>query len=196
MSGISVSDIAKLRQRTGVGVATAKRALEASAGDFEKAIEALRKSGQKVAESKLGRATHEGLVGHYVHANGKIAALVVVTCETDFVARSDAFRVLVHDLTLHVAAANPRWLKPEDVPPEVVAKEEEIYREQLAAERKSAAVRNKIIAGKLEKFFEETCLLRQRFVKDEDLTIGEMVTAAVQQLGENIQVREFIRLSV
>ncbi|MBI4089950.1 MAG: elongation factor Ts [Candidatus Kerfeldbacteria bacterium] len=196
MTGVDVSTIAKLRQRTGVGVAAAKRALETAAGDFDRAIEILRKSGQKVADSKLGRATREGLVGHYVHVNGKIAALVVVTCETDFVARSEAFQTLAHDLALHVAAANPRFLRPEDVPAEVVAKEQEIYREQLTADRKPAAVLEKIVAGKLEKFFEETCLLRQRFVRDENLTVAQLVSTAVQQLGENIQIREFIRLSV
>lgn len=196
MRTTSLSDITKLRERTGVGVAAAKQALEAVNGDFDKAIEVIRRSGQKVAASKLGRATREGLLGHYVHANGKIAAVVAVTCETDFVARSQTFRDLVHDLALQVAATNPRYLKAEDVPAEVVAKEKEIYRDQLEAEKKSAAVINKIVAGKLEKFFEETCLFQQRFVKDEGVTIAELVTAAVQKLGENIQVREFIRLSV
>lgn len=196
MSTITIEDIARLRADTGVGVAAAKKALHDAGGDFAKAIEFIRKSGQKVAASKASRATREGLIGHYVHANGKVAAMVVVTCETDFVARNEDFKMLVHDLALQVTATNPSYLKPEDVPEEVLEKEREIARAALGDAKKPAAVVARIIEGKLEKFYEETCLLRQRFVKDESMTIGDLVHRAIQKIGENIQVREFIRLSV
>lgn len=196
MSAVTLADVAKLRELTGVGILAAKKALEQHHGNLEAAIEALRKAGQKVAAGKIDRATKEGLIGHYVHANGKVASLVVVTCETDFVARSQVFQELVHELALQVAATNPQYVRPEDVPDEVVAKEIEIYRDQLADANKPAKVVDSIVAGKLEKFFSETCLLRQPYVKDDKLTVGELVTQAIQKLGENIQVREIVRLSL
>ncbi|MFH0829006.1 MAG: translation elongation factor Ts [Candidatus Kerfeldbacteria bacterium] len=193
---VTISDVARLRERTGIGVSAAKKALEEADGDFDKAVEVIRKSGKKVAASKLTRQMREGLIGHYVHANSKVAALVVVTCETDFVARGDDFKQLVHDIALHIAALNPRYVKPEDVPEEVLEKEREIVRAQVAGSKKPAAVVEKIIEGKLETFFKETCLVRQPYVKDESMTIGDLITAAIQKLGENIQVREFVRLSL
>lgn len=193
---ISIGEISKLREQTGVGVAAAKKALHDAQGDLSKAVEALRKSGQKVAASKASRATREGLIGHYVHANGKIGALVVVSCETDFVARSEPFKELVHDLAVHVAAANPLYLKPEEVPTAVLDKEREIYQEQLKAEGKPEKMRGTIVDGKLQKFFEETCLLRQRYVKDDALTVEQLVHGAIQRLGENIVVRQFVRFSL
>ncbi len=193
---ISIGEISKLREQTGVGVAAAKKALHDAQGDLNKAVEALRKSGQKVAASKASRATDEGLIGHYVHANGKIAALVVVSCETDFVARSEPFRELVHDLAVHVAAASPLYLKPGEVPAAVLDKEREIYQEQLKAEGKPKKMWDTIVEGKLQKFFEETCLLRQRYVKDDALTVEQLVHGAIQRLGENIVVRQFVRLSL
>lgn len=196
MKSVSIQDVAALREQTGVGMMAAKRALEDSGGNFEKAIEALRKAGQKVAASKAHRVTKEGLIGHYVHANGKVAALVAVSCETDFVARSDVFTSLVHDLALHVTAANPTYLQPDDVPAELIAKEREIYREQLASEKKPKAVREKIIEGKLEKYYEEHCLLRQKFVKDDTMTITGLIEGTIQKLGENIRIREFVRMSL
>lgn len=195
MTSFSVNDVQKLRELTGVGVLTAKKALEESGGDIERAIDALRKSGEKVAASKSSRETREGLIGHYVHANGKVASLVVVLCETDFVARSQTFQDLVHDLALQVAALNPMYVKPEDVPAEVLKKERSVYKEQIEG-KKSANVKQQIVEGKLEKFFEETCLLRQRFVKDDSLTINDVINAAVQKLGENVQVRTFIRFQI
>lgn len=174
----------------------AKRALEAADGDVAKAIDHLRRAGRKVAAAKSERAVTEGVVGAYIHANHKVGALVAVACETDFVARTDDFRQLAHDLAMHVAALNPQYLKPEDVPAEVVAKETDIYRAQLKAEGKPAAKWDTIIAGKLKKFYAEVCLLEQPFVKDDSKTIGQLIVEAVARLGENIQVRGFSRRQV
>lgn len=196
MTAISLDEVARLRELTGVGIVAAKRALQDANGDVDKAITALRKSGQKVAAGKAARATREGAIGHYVHANGKVAALVVVTCETDFVARSETFQTLVHDLALQVAAMNPVYIKPEDVPAAVLVREREIFAEQASGASKPKKVIDQIIQGKLEKFFSEACLLRQRFVKDDALTVSDVINLAIQKLGENIQVREFIRLSI
>jgi len=196
MSGISVHDISRLRGTTGVGIIAAKKALVEAKGDFDKAVEVIRKSGQKVAESKMSRVMREGFIGHYVHANGKYAALVVVTCESDFVSASEPFKELIHDLAVHVAAANPRYLKPEDVPADVLEKERDIARAQVADAKKPAAMVEKIVAGKLEKFYEEHCLLRQTYIKDGSMTVTELVNAAIQKLGENIQVREYVRVSL
>lgn len=196
MASVSSQDIAKLREHTGVGVMAAKQALVKSKGDFEKAVVALRMSGERIAASKVKRSTGEGLIGHYVHSNGKIASFVVVTCETDFVARSQPFRELAHDLALHIAAANPEYMKPEDIPPDVIEREREIFRSQLKRRNKPERVKDQIVNGRLEKFFNEQCLLRQSFVKDETRTISDLVTAAIHKLGENITIREFIRLSL
>lgn len=193
---ITTADIQKLREQTGVGMMDAKKALTAAEGDMTAAVEALRKKGQKIAASKSDRAVKEGAVGTYVHSNGKIAALVAVACETDFVARTDAFQELIKDLAMHVAAMNPTYLKPEDVPAEVVAKEQEIYREQLLAEGKPGAMLEKILPGKLKKFYSDTCFLEQTFVKDDSLTIAQLVESTIAKLGENIQVTAFSRLAV
>lgn len=193
---ITTADIQKLREQTGVGMMDAKKALTAAEGDMTAAVEALRKKGQKIAASKSDRAVKEGAVGTYVHSNGKIAALVAVACETDFVARTDAFQELIKDLAMHVAAMNPAYLKPEDVPADVVAKEQEIYREQLLAEGKPEAMLEKILPGKLKKFYSDTCFLEQAFVKDDSLTIAQLVESTIAKLGENIQVTAFSRLAV
>ncbi len=193
---ITTADIQKLREQTGVGMMDAKKALTAADGDMTAAVEALRKKGQKIAASKSDRAVKEGAVGTYIHSNGKIAALVAVACETDFVARTDAFQQLIKDLAMHVAAMNPAYLKPEDVPAEVVAKEQEIYREQLIAEGKPEAMLEKILPGKLKKFYSDVCFLEQAFVKDDSQTIAQLVELTIAKLGENIQVTAFSRLAV
>ena len=193
---ITTADIQKLREQTGVGMMDAKKALTAAEGDMTAAVEALRKKGQKIAASKSDRVVKEGAVGTYVHSNGKIAALVAVACETDFVARTDAFQELIKDLAMHVAAMNPSYLKPEDVPAEVVAKEQEIYREQLIAEGKPEAMLEKILPGKLKKFYSDVCFLEQAFVKDDSQTIAQLVESTIAKLGENIQVTAFSRLAV
>lgn len=192
----TTKDIQWLRQQTGVGMMEAKKALTAVNGDRDQAIENLRKAGKKIAASKSTRQVKEGVIGSYVHSNGKVAALVALACETDFVARTDDFKHLAHDLAVHVAAANPLYLQPSDIPPSVIAKEEEIYREQLVAEGKPAAMHDKIIPGKLAKFYSETCLLQQLYVKDDAVTIAQLLEHAVSKLGENVQITSFARLMI
>lgn len=193
---ISANDIQTLRHATGVGMMEAKEALLEAAGDQRLAMDNLRKAGKKIAAAKSSRTVKEGTVGSYVHANGKIAAIVALACETDFVARTDDFQHLAHNLALHVAAANPLYLQPADVPAEIVAQETEIYRAQLKAEGKPERMWETIIPGKLQKFYAETCLLEQPFVKDDQLTVRQLLEAAVAKLGENIQILSFARLNV
>ena len=193
---ITSEDIQWLRQATGVGMMDAKKALEAVDGNREAAVEAMRKRGAKVAAAKSDRAVKDGAVGTYVHANNKVAALVAVACETDFVSRTEDFQSLAHELAVHVAAMNPKYLSPSDVPAEVIAKEEEIYREQLKGEGKPEAMWEKILPGKIAKFYSDTCLLNQTFVKDDSMTVEQFVQAAVAKLGENIVVTGFSRLSI
>lgn len=194
MANISVNDIQTLRERTGVGMMDAKRALEASGGDIDAAITALRKAGQKVADKKASRATREGVVGVYEHSNKKLVTLVSVACETDFVARTTDFQTLAHELAMHVAAANPTYLTAEDIPAEVRAEEEEIAKTQAAG--KPANVVATIVQGKLKKYAEEHCLMEQKFFKDDTKTVAGVVHEAIQRMGENIQVKEFVRLTV
>lgn len=186
----------KLREMTGAGILDAKKALEDASGDVEKAIELLRKKGAIKAAKKGERMTHEGVVHCYVHANGKVGAMVELLCETDFVARNEQFQGLAHDLAMHIAAANPLYLRPEDVPPEVLEKEKEIWAAEFAAGEKPAAVVSQILEGKVRKFYSETCLLKQAFIKDEDVTVEELLQQGVAKLGENIQVKRFTRFSL
>ncbi len=194
MATISVADIQSLRERTGVGMLDAKNALEAAAGDFEVAVTALRKAGQKVADKKAARVTREGVVGVYEHSNKKLVAAVAVACETDFVGRTADFQALAHDLAMHVAAAAPTYLAAADIPADVLAKEEEIARSQAAG--KPENIVTSIVQGKLKKYAEEHCLLDQKFFKDDTKTVNGVVQEAMQKLGENIQVKEFVRVSV
>jgi elongation factor Ts len=196
MATITTADIQALRQQTGVGMMEAKKALVAANGDAQLAIDNLRKAGMKMAAAKSERTVKEGVVGTYLHANGKVAALVAVACETDFVARTKDFQDLAHDLAVHVAAANPQYLQPSDVPADVVAKEREIYQQQLKTEGKPEKMWDNIIEGKLKKFYADTCLLNQTYVKDDSLTITELVQQGVAKLGENIQVVSFSRLAI
>ncbi|MDO8463396.1 MAG: translation elongation factor Ts [bacterium] len=186
--------IMELRQATGVGVLDAKKALEESGGDVEVAKDALRKQGQAKAAKKSGRETAEGLVGSYIHQTGKLGVLVSVACETDFVARSDDFRALVQDLAMHIAAADPEYVRLEDVPEEIIAKEREIAAAQAAG--KPEAVVAKIVDGKLAKFYAERVLLNQEFVKDDSMTVQQRMEQAIQKLGENVVVQEFVRFSL
>ncbi len=190
---ITAQMVKELRERTGAGMMDCKTALVETNGDMEAAVDVLRKKGLAAAAKKAGRVAADGLVASYIHAGGKIGVLVEVNCETDFVARTDSFQELVKDISMHIAAAEPRWVRREEVPVDVIARERSIYLEQAAASGKPAQVVEKIAAGKLEKFFAETCLLEQSFVKNPDVTVGQLVTEAIAKIGENIQVRRFVR---
>ncbi len=193
---ISASDVAKLRAMTNVGMMEAKKALEAVGGDLDQAIDHLRKSGAAKAAKKADRETSEGRVHCYMHGTGKIGVMVEVLCETDFVARNEAFIALCNDIALHIAAANPLFLSQEDVSEEVLVKEKEVIREQLAGEGKSAEMIEKILEGKIGKYYSENCLLEQAFIKDEDKTIGQLLEEKVLSLGENLKIRAFKRMQI
>jgi elongation factor Ts len=188
--------VKELRERTGAGFSDCRAALVESAGDIEKAINILRKKGQAAAAKKAQREASEGLVGHYIHAGGKIGVIVEVNCESDFVARTEAFQRLCHDIAMHIAALDPRYLRREEVTSEMLDKERDIYREQARATGKTDQVVEKIVTGKMEKFYEENCLYEQHYIKDESVTIGEMIAQAVIKLGENISIRRFVRFKV
>ncbi|MBI2997919.1 MAG: translation elongation factor Ts [Deltaproteobacteria bacterium] len=190
---ISASSVRELREKTGAGIMDCKKALAESSGDVERAIDYLRRKGLATAAKKMGRVTAEGLVGAYIHAGGKIGVLVEINCETDFVARTEQFQALVKDLAMQIAAANPRYIRPEDVPPEEMDREREIYRQQAIDSGKPEKVVDKIVAGKIERFYSEVCLLEQAFIKDPDRKVGDLVQDAIAHLGENIQVRRFER---
>src|SRR4051812_13574021 len=193
---ISASLVKELRDKTGAGMMDCKKALSETSGDFEKAIEYLRKKGIASASKKAGRATKEGLVSSYIHGEGKVGVLVEINCETDFVARTEQFRQLTKDVAMHIAAANPQWVRPEEVPAEIQAKEKEIAVAQMQASGKPAAVLEKIAEGKLKKFYEDTCLLNQAFVKDPGKTIELVLKEAISTLGENISIRRFARFAL
>ena len=195
MAEVSAAMVKELREKTGAGMMDCKKALAESAGDFAKAEEWLRKKGITGAAKKAGRIAAEGLVGAYVH-NGKIGVLVEVNCETDFVARNDDFQALVRDLALHIAAADPSYVRREDVPAELLEKEKEIERVKLREQKKPEAMLEKILTGKMERFFETVCLLDQPFVKDDKKKVGQVLTEAVVKIGENITVRRFTRYQV
>ena len=185
-----------LRERTNAGFADCRAALVEAAGDIEKAISILRKKGQAAAAKKASREASEGLVGSYIHAGGKIGVLVEINCESDFVARTEAFQQLSHDIAMHIAALDPRYVRRDEVTPEMLEKEREIYRAQALATGKPEAVVERIVTGKMEKFYEETCLEEQHYIKDESVTIKEMVNNAISNLGENITIRRFARFKV
>ena len=188
--------VKELRERTGAGFSDCRAALVEANGNIEKAIEILRKKGQAAAAKKAQREASEGLVGHYIHAGGKIGVLVELNCESDFVARTEAFQQLSHDIAMHIAALDPRYVRREEVTPDMLDKEREIYRAQALASGKPEQVVEKIVAGKMEKFYEENCLYEQHYIKDESVTIGEMITQAIAKLGENISIRRFARFKV
>ncbi len=193
---ITTQMVKELRQATGAGVLDCRKALEATDGDFDKAVTILREKGLAAAAKKASREAKEGLIGHYVHPGAKMASIVEVNCETDFVARTPEFQALVKDLAMQIVAARPRWLTPEDVPAEVIEQEKAIYRKQLAEEGKPEHIMDRIIEGKLKKFYDENCLLEQAFIKDPDVKIKDMITNAVARLGENIRIRRFARFEV
>ena len=193
---ISAAKVKELRDKTGAPMMDCKRALTEAKGDLEQAIILLRKRGVSVAAKKAARVTSEGSIASYIHAGGKIGVLVEVNCESDFVARTDDFKELVHDIAMHIAASDPKFVRKEDVTPEAFEREKDIYRAQAAATGKPAPVVEKIVAGKMEKFYEEVCLLDQPFIKDQTISISQLIAAKVGKLGENIAVRRFARFKV
>ena len=193
---ITSSMVKELREKTGAGMMDCKEALTVSGGDFEKAIDFLRKKGMSAATKRSSKAAKDGVIASYIHMGGKIGVLVEVNCETDFVAKTDDFRLLAKELTMHIAAANPRYLKSEDIPPDVLEREKEIYRSQAMAEKKPEKIWDKIIEGKLKKYYEDVCLLDQKFIKDTALTVGTLVSNMIAKTGENIVIRRFMRFQL
>jgi elongation factor Ts len=189
---ISAELVKQLRERTGVGFMECKSALLESKGDLEEAYTILRKRGLASLAKKAGRETKDGLIGAYVH-NGKIGVMIEVNCESDFVARNSDFQTLVKDLAMHIAASDPRFVTKEDVTEDVLAKEREIYKEQARATGKPENVLDKIVEGRMSKYYSEACLLEQPYVKDPSITVREHIAAHIQKIGENIQVRRFVR---
>ena len=190
---VSASTVKELREKTGAGIMDCKRALAEAGGDLEKAVDYLRQKGLAMAAKKMGLATAEGAVGAYVHPGGKIGVLVEVNCQTDFVARTAEFQALLKDIAMQIAAANPRYIHPEDVTPLELEKEREIYRRQALDSGKPEKVVEKIVEGKIERFYSEVCLLEQSFIKDPDRKVSEIIQEAIALLKENIQVRRFAR---
>jgi elongation factor Ts len=195
-ANISAAKVKELREKTGAPMMDCKQALTQSNGDLEAAIVWLRKRGVSVAAKKATRVTSEGSVAHYIHAGGKIGVLVEVNCESDFVARTEDFRELVHDIAMHIAASDPKFVRKEDVTPEAFEREKDIYRAQALASGKKPEFVEKIIAGRMEKYYEEVCLLEQPFIKDQTINISQLIAAKVGKLGENISVRRFARFKV
>jgi len=193
---ISAELLKELRERTGISIMECKKALEESGGDIEKAIEVLRKKGYARAKEKMDRETGEGLIYAYIHLDGKIGVLVEVNCETDFVARNEEFRELAKNIAMQIAAANPKYISTEDVPAEEVEKEKSIIREQLKDSKKPAEIIEKIVQGKLSKFFEEVCLLEQPFIRDDKIKVREFIASHIAKFGENIRVRRFARFEL
>ncbi|MBI4836008.1 MAG: translation elongation factor Ts [Candidatus Abawacabacteria bacterium] len=193
---ITSQQVNELRQRTGLGMMDCKKALEESGGDADKAIDILRKKGIAKAGEKATRTTAKGLVVSYIHSNNTVGTLVEINCETDFVARTDNFQNFCKDVAMHVAAANPLYLSPEDVPAELVEKEAEIYSEQMKNENKPEEIVKKIVAAKLDKFRNEVSLLTQQYVKNPDITINDYVKEMIGKTGENVQIRRFTRFSL
>lgn len=188
--------IKQMRDQTGAGIADIKEALAACGGDPEQAMVYLRKKGQKIAAKRQDRTTSQGCIETYVHANGKVASMVAVACETDFVARNSDFRNFVHELALQVAATAPQYISPEEIPADVVEREKEIFRGQLADEKKPANIIDKIIDGKMEKFYSEVCLLKQKYIKDDSKTVEDLLNETIAKIGESIKVVKFIHFTL
>jgi len=193
---IDAKQVAALRARTGAGMMDCKKALEEAAGDMEKAVDLLRKKGAAKADKRAGREASEGWIGSYVHFDGSVGVLVELNCETDFVARTDDFQALAKDLAVHIAAASPLAVRIEDLPAELVERERQVYESQVAEQKKPENIRAKIVDGMLRKFYEERVLLEQPFVKDDKITVGDLVKALSGKTGEKIEVRRFARFDL
>jgi len=196
MAEITASLVKELRERTGAGMMECKSALVEAKGDLPEAEVVLRKRGIASAGKKASRVTRQGLIGSYIHHGGQLGVLVEVNCESDFVARTDDFQELVHDVAMHIAAADPRFVRKEDVTEEILAKEKEIQKARVIAEGKPEKMADKIVEGRMQKFYEEVCLLEQPFVKEPSLTVGQLVKTKIAKLGENISIARFVRFKV
>lgn len=196
MADINAGQVKDLREKTGAGMMDCKKALLETNGDFEKAVEYLRKKGIASASKKAGRATKEGAVASYIHGEGKVGVLVEVNCETDFVARTEQFRQFVKDVAMHIAAASPLWVNSSEVPADTIAKEKEIFMAQMANSGKPAKILEQIAEGKIKKFYEDTCLMNQAFVKDPAKTIEQLLKETIGALGENMGIRRFARFTL
>ncbi len=193
---ISASMVKELRTKTGAGMMDCKEALTDSKGDFEKAVEYLRKKGMSAATKRSSKAAKEGTVASYIHMQGRIGVMVEINCETDFVAKTDDFKAMAKDIAMHIAATNPMYVSPEQIPEDVLATEKDIYKSQAAAEKKPEKIWDKIIQGKLKKYYEEVCLLDQKFIKNPDISVGTLVSNLIAKTGENIMVRRFARFQL
>ncbi len=196
MAEVTAQLVKDLRERTGAGMMECKKALVEAKGDIADAEILLRKWGIASAGKKASRVTKQGLIGSYIHHGGQLGVLVEINCESDFVARTDDFKELVHDVAMHIAAADPRFIRKEDVTPEVLAQEKEIARARALAEGKPEKVVDKIVEGRLQKFYEEACLLEQPFVKEATMSVGQLVKTKIAKLGENIGIARFVRFKV
>ena len=194
---IDIKLISQLREMSGAGVSECQKALAETNGDLSAAVEILRKKGEaKAAKKTAERTTKDGIVCSYIHGNGKLGVLLELLCETDFVSRNEVFKQLAGDIAMHIAAMSPEYVKESDVPADVIAKEKEIYLEQMAGENKPDAIKEKIIEGKLKKFFEEICLVKQSFIKDETKTIEDLIKEAIAKIGEKIEIGKFVRFKI
>ena len=193
---ITAQEVKNLRDRTGASMMGCKKALEESLGDIEKAIKNLQKGGSKVADKKCGRDMAEGFIGSYIHSNGKIGVLVEISCETDFVAKGDEFMELAHNLAMHIAASSPRYVSYDEIDPADVENKKKEIEEEVKKENKPREIMEKIVEGKVKKYFDEICLLNQPFVKDTDMTVEELITEKIAKTGENIKVKKFVRFEM
>ena len=196
MADINAGLVKQLRDATGAGMMECKAALVEAKGNLDEATTILRKRGLAQATKKAGRSTNEGLIGSYIHMGGKIGVLVEVNCESDFVARTDDFQNLAREIAMHIAAANPQYVRREDVPADILERERAVYRGQMEGQKKPAAVIDKIVEGKLNSFYEQVCLLDQPSIRDPKLTIGQVVQAAIAKMGENIGIPRFVRFKL
>lgn len=193
---VPIEKVKELREKTGVSVALCKQSLEEAGGDLTKAVELMRKKGSLIAEKKAGRTAQEGVVESYIHHSGKLGVIVELNCETDFVARRDEFKTLAKEIAMQIAAASPRSTSKDDVPQDVIEKEKEIYKELVRKEGKPEKVMEKIVEGKLEKFYQDACLLEQAYFRDDKKKIKDLLSESVAALGENIVIRRFLRYQV
>ena len=196
MAKISATLVKQLREKTGAGMMDCKNALSECDGDMDKAVDFLRKKGLATAQKRAGRAMTEGTIHSYIHMGGKLGVLVEVNCETDFVARNDEFKEFAKNIAMHIAASNPLGIRPEDVPQDIVDKEREIYQAQVAEMGKPANVIEKIIEGKLDKFFKDNCLLNQAYVRNPDITVSDLLNELIAKIGENITIKRFVRYQI